>query len=99
MALVDTSVWVRLLAGREPYAAELDRLLGLDEVTGHELVYGELLIGGMGADWAGSTSTCRHPLSLGDCSYGRPIRACRKRPIGLASLTTAERGRVQDGRG
>ena len=48
MALVDTSVWIRFLAGRAPYAAEMDRLLGLDEVTGHELVYGELLIGGRG---------------------------------------------------
>jgi predicted nucleic acid-binding protein len=48
MVLVDTSVWIRFLAGRAPYAAELDRLLGLDEVTGHELVYGELLIGGRG---------------------------------------------------
>ena len=42
MVLVDTSVWIRFLANRAPYAAELDRLLGLDEVTGHELVYGEL---------------------------------------------------------
>jgi hypothetical protein len=48
MVLVDTSVWIRFLAGRAPYAAELDRLLGLDEVTGHELVYGELLIGDRG---------------------------------------------------
>ena len=48
MVLVDTSVWIRFLAGRSPYAAELDRLLGLDEVTGHELVYGELLIGNGG---------------------------------------------------
>jgi hypothetical protein len=48
MVLVDTSVWIRFLAGRPPYAAELDRLLGLDEVAGHELVYGELLIGDRG---------------------------------------------------
>src|SRR5271166_483095 len=45
MVLVDTSVWIRFLANRLPYAAELDRLLGLDLVVGHELVYGELLIG------------------------------------------------------
>ena len=31
-----------------PFALELDRLLGLDEVAGHELVYGELLIGDRG---------------------------------------------------
>ena len=36
-----------MVLGR-PYAAELDRLLSLDEVTGHELVYGELLIGDRG---------------------------------------------------
>src|SRR5437879_1657150 len=48
MILVDTSVWIRFLANRAPYAAELDRLLDLDEVTGHELIYGELLIGDRG---------------------------------------------------
>lgn len=48
MVLVDTSVWIRFLSNRTPYAAELDRLLDLDEVSGHELVYGELLIGDRG---------------------------------------------------
>jgi predicted nucleic acid-binding protein len=48
MVLVDTSVWIRYLAGPPPYVAELDRLLSLEEVTGHELVYGELLIGDRG---------------------------------------------------
>jgi predicted nucleic acid-binding protein len=48
MVLVDTSVWVRFLANRAPYAAELHRLLGLEQVSGHELVYGELLIGDRG---------------------------------------------------
>jgi hypothetical protein len=48
MVLVDTSVWIRFLAGRTPYAPELQRLLVLDEVAGHELVYGELLIGDRG---------------------------------------------------
>jgi predicted nucleic acid-binding protein len=48
MVLVDTSVWIRFLANRAPYAAELDRLLDLSEVTGHELVYGELLVGDRG---------------------------------------------------
>jgi predicted nucleic acid-binding protein len=46
--LVDTSVWIRFLAGREPYAAELDRLLALNDVLGHDLIYGELLIGDRG---------------------------------------------------
>jgi predicted nucleic acid-binding protein len=48
MVLVDTSVWIRFLANRDPYSQELDRLLSLDEVAGHELVYGELLIGDVG---------------------------------------------------
>jgi len=45
MVVVDTSVWIRALARREPYRSELDRLLALDRVVGHELIYGELLIG------------------------------------------------------
>jgi predicted nucleic acid-binding protein len=48
MVLVDTSVWIRFLAGREPYASRLDALLSGDEVVGHELVFGELLIGDRG---------------------------------------------------
>jgi predicted nucleic acid-binding protein len=46
--LVDTSVWIRALANRAPFVNELDKLLSLDEVAGHELVYGELLIGDRG---------------------------------------------------
>jgi predicted nucleic acid-binding protein len=49
MVLVDTSVWIRALSNRSPLAEELDRLLGLDEVAGHELIYGELLIGDRGS--------------------------------------------------
>ena len=48
MVLVDTSVWIKSLANQAPYANELDRLLSLEQVTGHELVYGELLIGDRG---------------------------------------------------
>lgn len=48
MVLVDTSVWIRFFANRAPYAVELDRLLALDEIVGHDLVYGELLIGDKG---------------------------------------------------
>lgn len=43
--LVDTSVWIRFLSNRAPYAAALDALLSRDEVMGHDFVYGELLIG------------------------------------------------------
>jgi predicted nucleic acid-binding protein len=46
--LVDTSVWTRFLSNREPYAAELDALLSRDEVSGHDFVFGELLIGDKG---------------------------------------------------
>ncbi len=48
MVLVDTSVWIRFLAGRAPYAEELDRMLERDEVARHDLIYGELLIGDSG---------------------------------------------------
>lgn len=48
MVLVDTSVWVRFIAGREPYATELDRLLMENDVLAHEFVYGELLLGDRG---------------------------------------------------
>ena len=48
MVLVDTSIWIRFLANRKPHAAELDRLLERDEVSGHDMVFGELLIGDRG---------------------------------------------------
>jgi predicted nucleic acid-binding protein len=48
MVLVDTSVWIRALANRSPYKAELDRLLDREQVAGHDLIYGELLIGDPG---------------------------------------------------
>jgi predicted nucleic acid-binding protein len=48
MVLVDTSVWIRALSNRGPFADELAGLLDLDEVAGHDLIYGELLIGDRG---------------------------------------------------
>jgi predicted nucleic acid-binding protein len=48
IVLVDTSVWIRFLSNRTPYAAELDALLSRDEVSGHAFVFGELLIGDKG---------------------------------------------------
>jgi predicted nucleic acid-binding protein len=48
MVLVDTSVWIGFLANQAPYAGELGRLLSLEQVAGHEFVYGELLIGDRG---------------------------------------------------
>jgi predicted nucleic acid-binding protein len=48
MVLVDTSVWIRFLANLKPFAEELDSLLSQDEVAGHDLIHGELLIGDAG---------------------------------------------------
>lgn len=49
MVLVDTSVWIRFLSNRSPFAAELEELLSRGDVSGHDFVYGELLIGDKGA--------------------------------------------------
>lgn len=48
IVLVDTSVWIRFLANRAPYASQLDTLLSRNEVSGHPFVMGELLIGDKG---------------------------------------------------
>lgn len=48
MVLVDTSVWIRFLSNRAPYAEGLSALLGRGEVSGHDLVLGEILIGDKG---------------------------------------------------
>ena len=82
--LVDTSVWIRFLANRMPYASELDRLLARDEVAGHDLVYGELLIG----DSGGRTRL----LSAYDVIHRVP-------PVGHADVATFVRSRKLHGRG
>ena len=48
MVLVDTSVWIRFLSGRSPYATGLEALLSRGDVIGHDFVAGELLIGDKG---------------------------------------------------
>jgi len=48
VVLVDTSVWIRFLAARDPYASALDQLLASGRVMAHDLVQGELLIGDAG---------------------------------------------------
>jgi predicted nucleic acid-binding protein len=48
MVLVDTSVWIRFLSNRAPYANEMDDLLSAGEVCAHDFVLGELLIGDKG---------------------------------------------------
>lgn len=48
MILADTSVWVRSFLQRPGFAAELRRQLLEGRIAGHELVYGELLMGDTG---------------------------------------------------
>jgi predicted nucleic acid-binding protein len=48
MVLVDTSVWIRAFAGREPFRSEASNLVRNTEASGHELIYGELLMGDVG---------------------------------------------------
>lgn len=48
MVLVDTSVWLKFLSGDPVCGRGMDELLQRNEVLGHELVYGELLIGDRG---------------------------------------------------
>jgi hypothetical protein len=48
IVLVDTSVWIRFLSDQAPYAVGLEGLLSREEVSGHDFVYGELLIGDKG---------------------------------------------------
>jgi hypothetical protein len=46
--MVDTSVWIRALAGREPYASQVEPLALSEGTVRHDLVYGELMIGDTG---------------------------------------------------
>lgn len=48
MILVDTSVWIRALAGQEPYASTASPLALAKAVVRHDLIYGELLVGDSG---------------------------------------------------
>ena len=84
MVLVDTSVWVRFLAGREPFASRLADLLQHDDVLAHDLVEGELLIGDRGG-W---------PRLLG--TYGRISRA---QTLPHADVIELVRSRNLHGRG
>jgi predicted nucleic acid-binding protein len=48
MVLIDTSAWIRSFAGAVAYKSEVDRLVELDQVARHDLVFGELFIGDIG---------------------------------------------------
>jgi predicted nucleic acid-binding protein len=82
--LVDTSVWIRFLSNRAPDAGELDELLSRDEVSGHDFVYGELLIG----DKGGRKELLAH--------YARMDRAPL---VAHSDVTTFVRDRKLHGRG
>jgi predicted nucleic acid-binding protein len=79
MVLADTSVWVRFLANRAPYAAELDRLLDLDQVAGHELIYGELLTGDRGRRKLLAAYERTHQASV--VPHGDVVRFVREREL------------------
>jgi len=49
MVLVDSSAWLRMFHGRQPYRGVIEDLLDEGRVLGHEYVYGELLVGDSGA--------------------------------------------------
>ncbi len=84
MVLVDTSVWIRFLLGRAPFAAALDALLDRDEVLAHELVFGELVIGDRGG----------RPALL--ASYEKLLRAPT---VSHAEVVELVRARKLQGRG
>jgi predicted nucleic acid-binding protein len=48
MVLIDTSIWLRFLADRAPEAEHAEYLMRQQAILGHDLVYGELLIGDRG---------------------------------------------------
>jgi predicted nucleic acid-binding protein len=79
VVLVDTSVWIRFLAGREPHASRLGQLLAKDQVLGHDLVHGELLVGDGGG---------RGPMLA---AYGQIHRARTIPHAEVVELVTARR--------
>jgi predicted nucleic acid-binding protein len=82
--LIDTSVWIRFVAGKAPHASGLERLLEQNEAVAHELVFGELLIGDRGG---------RSRLLA---AYERIQHA---RPVPHAEVATFVRSRRLQGRG
>jgi predicted nucleic acid-binding protein len=80
MVLVDTSVWVRFLAGREPHASELDALLERDEALAHDLVEGELLIGDRGGR-PRLLASYRQMTRVQTLSHGEVVELVRSRKL------------------
>lgn len=48
LTLADTSVWIRFLYTKAPFASHMQALLNAERIAGHEMVYGELLAGDTG---------------------------------------------------
>jgi predicted nucleic acid-binding protein len=102
MVLVDTSVWIRFFADREPHGETLARLIRLDEVAGHELVYGELLIGDTGGGRKLLTAYPRIPYAR-TVSHDRVVALVRDRNlnargagwIDIHLLASALEGRIE----
>lgn len=80
MILVDTSIWVRFLANREPFASVLDQLLESDEVAGHEYVFGELLVGDRGGRGKLLTAYALIP-QLGRIPHAEVVAFARERRL------------------
>ena len=81
MVLVDTSVWIRFLAGREPFAGGLDELLGRDEVVGHEMVFGELLIGDIGGGRRNLLEAYSHMQQASSVAHQEVVEFVRERRL------------------
>ena len=106
--LVDTSVWIRFLSNRAAYASRLDERLGRDEVSGHDFVYGELLIGDKGGRKALLAEYARmdqapvipHPDVVAFVRdrklHGRGIRWIDVHPIGVPDRRLPSSSRVID---
>lgn len=82
MVLVDTSVWIRFLANRRPFAAELDWLIANGDAVGHEMVFGELLLGDVGGGRA--RLLAHYPLMAQACSvsHDEVVAFVRARGLG-----------------
>jgi predicted nucleic acid-binding protein len=81
MVLVDTSVWIRYLAGRQPFADGLRSLLEREAVAAHDLVFGELLIGDCGGRRSALLSryACLHPARI--VAHGEVVLFVRGRKL------------------
>ena len=80
MVLVDTSVWIRFLKNQSPYAAEMARLLDAEEVSGHEMIYGELLTGDRG-DRATLLTEYVHIKATATIAHGEVVAFVRARRL------------------